>query len=272
MMDKRPKPWRRKANGVREGQRLRAAFDLVQRRSRELSEEREEAWREVADLRRALVAQTEQLEALTARVEIVTRREEELRAMLLDAHDQLMRHAEKIKADLAAELQLLASQHGAFESHSVSEVPAAVHLAESNVAANTYTSPQQSGKYLDYPLLVSHIQEVAKAVLPQKATVVVVSKGDEELLKLGDERRGWHFPQNEDGVYAGYYPADSFAAISHLEELRSSGADFLLFPETAFWWLERYEDFKQHLEARYQRVWGEGCIIYQLHESRAYNA
>jgi hypothetical protein len=136
-----------------------------------------------------------------------------------------------------------------------------------------YPSHQQRGEYLDdYPRLVGHIQEVAKAVLPRKATVAVVSKGDEELLKLGGERRGWHFPQNEDGVYAGYYPADSVAAISHLEELRSSGADFLLFPETAFWWLERYEDFKQHLDARYRRIWGEGCIIYQLYESHADNA
>jgi hypothetical protein len=194
--------------------------------------------------------------------------------MLLSAHDQLMRRTEKIKADLATDLQRLVSQQDAApEDGSVPEIPAAVRLPEQNSASSVYTRHQQRGEYLDYPRLVGHIREVAKAVLPAEATVVVVSKGDEELLKLGDGRRGWHFPQNEDGVYAGYYPADSAEAISHLEELRSRGADFLLFPETAFWWLERYGDFKQHLDdARYQRIWSDKCIIYQLRDSRPDNA
>jgi hypothetical protein len=273
MMEKRSKTRQRKPSGVKESQRLRAALDHTKRRIQELAEEREADRREIAELRRVVAEQTEQLETLTARVELVTSREEGLRAMLLSAHDQLMRRAEKIKADLATELQQSISQHAASEAHSVPEIPAALHLAEQNSASGLYPSHQQRGEYLDdYPRLVGHIQEVAKAVLPRKATVAVVSKGDEELLKLGGERRGWHFPQNDDGVYAGYYPADSSAAISHLEELRSSGADFLLFPETAFWWLERYEDFKQHLDARYRRIWGEGCIIYQLYESHADNA
>ena len=44
--------------------------------------------------------------------------------------------------------------------------------------------------------------------MPLEATVMVVSKGDDELLKLGG-RRALHFPQNEAGEYAGHYPADS---------------------------------------------------------------
>jgi len=245
--------------GAKEGQRLRAALGTAQRRIRELGEERDEARREVAKLRRVVAAHAEQLEALMARVELVMSREEELRAMLLGAHDQLMRRTQKIKADLAAELQRsVLQQDGSSEAHSVPEIPAAVSLADQNSSSSVYPSHQQRDENLDYPRLVGQIQEVAKAVLPPEATVVVVSKGDEELLKLGGQRRGWHFPQNEDGVYAGYYPADSAEAIFHLEELRSKGADFLLFPETAYWWLERYGDFEQHLDARYRRIWSEG--------------
>jgi hypothetical protein len=254
---------------VKESQRLRASLGLAQRRIRELGEEREEARREAAELRRVVAVHAERLEALMARVELVTSREEELRAMLLGAHDQLMRHTEKIKADLAAELQRSVSQDASSEAHSVPEIPAAVSLADENISSSVYASHQQLlGTYLDYPRLVRQIREVAKAVLPPEATVAVVSKGDEELLELGDSRRGWHFPQNENGVYAGYYPADSAEAIFHLEKLRSKGADFLLLPETAFWWLERYRDFEQHLDARYRRIWSEKCIIYQLHEPR----
>jgi hypothetical protein len=100
--------------------------------------------------------------------------------------------------------------------------------------------------------------------------VAVVSKGDEELLELGGGRQGWHFPQSEEGVYAGHYPADSREAILHLEELREKGAQFILFPGTAFWWLERYREFGEHLDSRYRRVWDDEIfIMYQLREARA---
>ena len=53
--------------------------------------------------------------------------------------------------------------------------------------------------------------------LPPDATVLVVSNGDDELSKLGAARRGWHFPQMEDGTYAGHHPGDSAEAIAHLQ-------------------------------------------------------
>jgi GT2 family glycosyltransferase len=115
-----------------------------------------------------------------------------------------------------------------------------------------------------YEELIHHIQQVVGGTLPPASTVVVVSKGDDELLRL-DGRWAWHFPQSEDGVYAGQYPADDEEAIAHLESLRAKGAEFLLFPATAFWWLEHYEGFRRHLEGRYERVWNdEHCVIYKL--------
>ena len=68
-------------------------------------------------------------------------------------------------------------------------------------------------KQISYKQLVGRIQDMTRASLPADSTVIVVSKGDEELLKL-DGRQGWHFPRTEDGRYAGYYPADSVTAIA----------------------------------------------------------
>jgi hypothetical protein len=117
-----------------------------------------------------------------------------------------------------------------------------------------------------YQDLTARIREVVNASLPADATVLVVSKGDDDLLEL-DGRRAWHFPQNEAGVYAGYNPADSGEAIAHLETMRAKGAGFIVFPRTAFWWLDHYADFRRHLESRYQRTWcDESCVIYQLSE------
>jgi GT2 family glycosyltransferase len=117
---------------------------------------------------------------------------------------------------------------------------------------------------LGYRKLLAEIRRSVTDVLPANATVLVVSRGDDDLLQL-DGRPGWHFPQDEDGTYAGYYPPDSAAAIAHLEALRKKGADYLLVPSTAFWWLERYSDFGLHLKTRYAvAAEDENCLIFTL--------
>jgi hypothetical protein len=103
--------------------------------------------------------------------------------------------------------------------------------------------------------------------VPPEATVLVVSRGDDELLKLYG-RTAWHFPQAEDGSYLGHYPPDSAAAIAHLEALRVRGVTHLIFPDTALWWLEHYAEFTQHLADRYEVVvrQPETCLVFALHE------
>jgi len=120
-----------------------------------------------------------------------------------------------------------------------------------------------SRQELPYEELVKRIREVVRAKLPPDATVLVVSKGDGDLLKF-EGRTGWHFPRDKDGGYAGN-PADSAEAVAQLEALRAKGGQYLLFPEPAFWWLDHYQEFKRHLDGRYTREYGdEHCIIYRL--------
>jgi GT2 family glycosyltransferase len=99
----------------------------------------------------------------------------------------------------------------------------------------------------EYEQLRQRVRGLVTATVPPGATVLVISKGDEELLRL-DGRRGWHFPQAGDGRYPNIYPADSAEAIRHLEGLRGKGAGYLLIPKPAFWWLEHYGQFREHLE------------------------
>jgi hypothetical protein len=101
-----------------------------------------------------------------------------------------------------------------------------------------------------YRDLVERIRAVVESELPPDATVLVVSHGDEALLDLGSARRGWHFPQMEDGTYAGHHPGDSAEAIAHLEALRSKGADYILLPETTLWWLDYYKEFAEMLHGQ----------------------
>lgn len=101
--------------------------------------------------------------------------------------------------------------------------------------------------------------------LPSQARVLVVSKGDDDLLRL-DGATGRHFPQTSEGVYAGYHPANSAEAIAHLEMLKAKGADYLLIPVSSFWWLEFYSEFAQYLDAHCRVVFLDlaSCVIYSL--------
>jgi len=107
-----------------------------------------------------------------------------------------------------------------------------------------------------YRTLVDRIRRLVCEIVPPGATVAVVSKGDGELLKL-EGRPAWHFPQGEDGTYAGHYPANSDACIAELERLRSRGAEFLVIPATAQWWLRYYGQFGEHLQTRYRALGDE---------------
>ncbi|MGH2978159.1 MAG: hypothetical protein ACRDLQ_00800 [Solirubrobacterales bacterium] len=116
----------------------------------------------------------------------------------------------------------------------------------------------------EYDSLIERLRETANAMIPRNATVLVVSRGDDELLRIGP-RRALHFPQDEFGRYAGYHPEDSDAAIAVLEDMRARGGEYLLLPSTSFWWLDYYEGLRDHLERNYPPiVSADDCMIFEL--------
>jgi glycosyltransferase involved in cell wall biosynthesis len=104
--------------------------------------------------------------------------------------------------------------------------------------------------------VVEAVRAFAQA-LPAGSRFLVVSRGDERVIDL-PHRSGGHFPQSEEGIYAGYHPADSSEAIAHLDVLRDRGAQFLIVPATSGWWLEHYEQLATHLEREHTRM-EESC-------------
>jgi hypothetical protein len=120
----------------------------------------------------------------------------------------------------------------------------------------------------DHARAYAHTKEQVRVVVgeqvPAGAIVLVVSKGDEELLELG-EAIGWHFPQLPDGTYAGSYPATGQEVVDQLQELQRRGAGYLVLPEPAFWWLEYYREVATYLGERAQLVHGDDQVrLYRL--------
>jgi GT2 family glycosyltransferase len=119
-----------------------------------------------------------------------------------------------------------------------------------------------SDQYIE---LTDQVRRVVAATVPAGATVLIVSRGDDELLRMKG-RNAWHFPRTDDGAYAGHHPADSREAIVQLEAQRAAGAGYIVFPRTGLWWLEHYEGLRRHLDTEYRLRLSdpERCVIYDV--------
>jgi GT2 family glycosyltransferase len=121
---------------------------------------------------------------------------------------------------------------------------------------------------LGYRQLVERVRAAVIATVPPGAAVLVVSRGDRDLVDL-DGVEGLHFPQDAEGRYLGHHPRDSADAVFRLEALRAGGAEYLVVPSTAYWWLDHYTGFAEHLRDLYARTDAEVCAIYCLQRDPA---
>ena len=117
----------------------------------------------------------------------------------------------------------------------------------------------------EYAELVSRVRSEVAAAVPAGAAALVVSKGDAELLAMPGVAAA-HFPQAASGEYAGHHPRDGATATAELEALRRDGAEYLVIPATARWWLDFYEELAEHLASRAELVADvpDACLIYGL--------
>jgi hypothetical protein len=124
------------------------------------------------------------------------------------------------------------------------------------------SAPLGEAEYAD---LVARIQAAVAASVPSGASVLMISKGDAALLEMPGLSAA-HFPQDSAGGYAGHHPLDSATATAEVEELRRRGAEYLVIPATARWWLEHYEGFAMHLATHAELVADlpDSCLIYGL--------
>jgi hypothetical protein len=159
--------------------------------------------------------------------------------------------------DVRARLQLIVMHQRLARA----SAPAA---AQDAIAVDALERRPGAERVADYGGLVKRIQARVEETLPLDATVLVISRGDTVLLNIKGRSAG-HFPQNDAGEWAGFYPPDSQSAIAHLEQLRTAGAEFLVVPATSAWWLDYYDRLARHLLTRAFVVHhDDDCAIFDL--------
>ncbi len=103
-------------------------------------------------------------------------------------------------------------------------------------------------KYLEIVSIQHATRDLAALISPGETFILVDQDLLREHLALG--RHAIPFLER-DGQYWGP-PADDETAIRELTRLRQSGAKFLVFAWPAFWWLDYYEAFRQHLVSNFR--------------------
>lgn len=148
------------------------------------------------------------------------------------------------------------------EPRAADEVLRALDRLQVELAAlqATIGEPQDG---VTYRSLIVALRDAVEEQVPEGSTVLVVSRGDDDLVDLG-ARNALHFPQDASGDYAGHHPSGSDEAIAELERMRESGAEFLVIPSASSWWLDHYAELASHLAGYRTILDGPHCRIFAL--------
>jgi hypothetical protein len=161
--------------------------------------------------------------------------------------------------ELAAAIGSLEARHDQTQA-AVDEVRTAVE--PSRLAALGGLSPEEIARRGDYLAVVNRVRRTVRERLPKEARVLVIGRGDEDLVQLSG-RRAAHFPQDAAGDFAGEYPGTGGEAVDQLRDLVGQGWDHLVIPSTSFWWLDSYPEFRIHLLREWHAVHrDENCLIF----------
>ena len=96
--------------------------------------------------------------------------------------------------------------------------------------------------------------------MPRDAIVLVATCGDGSLLEL-DGRTGLHFPQDSSGAHVQTEMLSDAQLVQLLEDLRGSGAEFLVIPAEKGDPLSTRAAFVEYLRQSFTHVASETGIV-----------
>lgn len=136
------------------------------------------------------------------------------------------------------------------------------HLANVGISVNPEVWKEENPHFKWMEWLYQATRMMTEAI-PAGSTFILVDAGQWSATSgesvLIRDRRALPFLERE-GKYWGA-PADDATAIQELERLRDAGATSLVIAWPAFWWLDHYTGFDQHLRSRYHAVLQNDQII-----------
>jgi glycosyltransferase involved in cell wall biosynthesis len=144
------------------------------------------------------------------------------------------------------------------------------YLASKGVRIDPGTWKERNPYYSWMRRLSAATDELA-ALIPAGSSLILVDE-DQWADRLGGSeviggRQAIPFLEHE-GRYWGP-PSDDQTAITEFDRLRGAGARFIAFAWPAFWWLQHYAAFAQHLRVNYRCVLeNDRLVVFDLRQAR----
>lgn len=121
-------------------------------------------------------------------------------------------------------------------------------------------TPSTDEKRFAYRELVERVVAKVADMVEAGSVVAVITRGDSALLALAG-MTAWHFPRNDDGSWAGFHPANGREAVSQLHDLQRKGVRYLVIPTPSSWWLDFYDEFRDHLRSHAQESFSDADMV-----------
>lgn len=145
-----------------------------------------------------------------------------------------------------------------FNRYEVSASLLVEHLGRQGIATDPELWKQRNPGYIWMRQLHVAIDELA-ALIPPGETFILVNEDSWEPGEIAEGRYAVPFLE-KDGQYWGP-PPDDATAIRELERLRASGARYITFAWSAFWWLDYYGEFHGYLRSTFERVLNDDHLV-----------
>ena len=117
------------------------------------------------------------------------------------------------------------------------------------------------GSYYSWEELVEIAKDEILEAIPPGSGFILVDEAEWGLEGDFEGRRVWPFTERN-GVYWG--PPDEATAVEELERLRAFGAEFIVFPWSAFYWLDHYTELNDYLQRRRCLLQNSRLLIFGL--------
>ncbi len=140
-----------------------------------------------------------------------------------------------------------------------------LHLKRMGIEVDREGWKRKNINYVWPERLLKAKEDIAK-VIPRDNKYILVN-GDEwgHVGEAVPERCALPFLEL-DGEYGGP-PAEDSVAIREMERLRNTGANFIVFWYTAFWWLDHYAQFEHYLKENFNRILkNDRLVIFDLRQ------
>ncbi len=140
----------------------------------------------------------------------------------------------------------------------------------SMLANEGWTRYRKRIEYQDYQRVINPIRQIISGISPAEAKVAIAGLGVTSLRQV-EEHEVVHLVESPE-LEGEALELRGPALVAQLDEFRSDGVEFVIFPESSRWWLECFGDLQGYLDARCQIIpQSSKHLVYSLHHQREEN-